>query len=99
MLLVSWLATVVARVRSMVAGVLGRAHVERQMDEEFRHHISMRAEDLVRRGVPAAEASRQAHLEFGHAERHKEAGRAARGDVRASSAVTAPGSGSSGVAK
>jgi predicted permease len=49
------------------------------MAEEFRHHIELRTEDLVRRGVPAAEASRRAHLEFGHVETHREAAQVSRG--------------------
>lgn len=79
MLLLTRLAMLVARLRSLAQGLLRRRHVERHMDEEFRHHVSLRTEDLIRRGVPPAEAARQARLEFGHPERHKEAGRAARG--------------------
>lgn len=49
------------------------------MQEEFRHHIEMRTEDLVRRGLSRREAARQARLEFGHVETHREHARAARG--------------------
>jgi predicted permease len=48
------------------------------MEEEFRHHIELRTEDLVRRGVPSKEAARQARLQFGHVESVKEDARASR---------------------
>jgi predicted permease len=66
-------------VRSLWQGIGHRSDVEREMREEFRHHIEMRTDDLVRQGVPRAEAARRAHLEFGHAETHREAARASRG--------------------
>jgi predicted permease len=49
------------------------------MLEEFRHHIEMRTEDLMRSGIPAREARRQAHVEFGYVEGHREDARAASG--------------------
>ncbi|MCA9572267.1 MAG: hypothetical protein KC656_30720, partial [Myxococcales bacterium] len=49
------------------------------MREEFRTHIEMRTDDLVRTGVPRAQASRRAHLEFGHEESHRDRARRARG--------------------
>lgn len=69
----------VARVRSLIRGLWRRADVEAEMQEEFRHHMEMRAEDLVRRGLAPREARRQARLEFGHVETHREHARAARG--------------------
>ncbi|MHC4925364.1 MAG: ABC transporter permease, partial [Planctomycetota bacterium] len=49
------------------------------MLEEFRLHIELRAEDLVRGGMDPAEARRTAHLEFGHVETHRRSARTARG--------------------
>jgi hypothetical protein len=68
-----------ARLVSLWQGVRRRAAVEADIREEFRHHIALRAEDLVRGGVPVAEAARRAHLEFGHFEGLREEARASRG--------------------
>jgi putative ABC transport system permease protein len=46
--------------------------MEREMDEEMRFHIEARAADLIRQGVPAQEATRQAKIEFGGMETAKE---------------------------
>jgi len=73
------LGGIVARVRSLIRGLWRRADVEAEMQEEFLHHMEMRAEDLERRGIHPREARRQAHLEFGHVETHREHARAARG--------------------
>lgn len=56
---------------------LGR--LDQEMSEEMRFHIDARAADLERRGMPPAEAARQARLEFGGVERYKDEGRRARG--------------------
>lgn len=75
----SGLGGLVARLRSLWRGLRRRAQVEAEMREEFRHHIALRTEDLIRRGLPPAEAARRARIEFGHVESHGEAARAARG--------------------
>src|SRR5690554_3294599 len=75
----SVLSGLAARLRSLWRGLLRRADVEAEMREEFRHHIALRTEDLIRRGLPPAEAARRARIEFGHVESHREAARAARG--------------------
>ena len=49
------------------------------MMDEFRHHIALRTEHLVREGLSPAEAARRARLEFGPVERHREEARASRG--------------------
>ena len=49
------------------------------MNEEFRHHLELRTEELIRRGITPREAARRARIEFGHVETHKEAARASRG--------------------
>jgi hypothetical protein len=69
----------VARLRSLWRGLRRRSDVEAEMSEEFRLHVELRAADLVRSGLSPAEAQRQARLEFGHMESHKEEGRASRG--------------------
>ncbi len=57
-----------ARLRSLWRGVRGGAAVDAEMEEEFRAHIDMRADDLVRQGVPLDEALRRARVEFGSPE-------------------------------
>jgi hypothetical protein len=69
----------IARGRSLWRGVRRRADVETEMAEEFRHRLELRAADLVHTGVSPAEARRQARLEFGCAELHKDDAREARG--------------------
>ena len=76
---IDWLGGLLARVRSFLRGLRSRSAVEAEMREEFRHHIELRTQDLSRRGLPAGEAARRAHLEFGHMEAHREHARAARG--------------------
>jgi putative ABC transport system permease protein len=53
--------------------------MEREMDAELRFHVEAYAEDLIRSGVPRAEAMRRARIEFGSIERAKEECRDARG--------------------
>jgi predicted permease len=64
---------------SWLRAVLQRTRMESEMDAELRFHIEAFAEDLVRSGVPRAEALRRARLEFGGIERAKEECRDARG--------------------
>lgn len=73
------LRRLLARARSYAAGAFRRDEVEAEMLEEFRHHIDMRTEDLVREGMSRREAARKARLEFGHVESWRTEGRAARG--------------------
>jgi len=75
----SALSGLLARLRSLWRGLFRRADVEAEMREEFRHHIALRTEDLIRSGLSPAEATRRAHLEFGHIESHSENARAALG--------------------
>lgn len=72
-------AGIFARVRSLWRGLRHRAEIEAEMREEFLHHVRLRTEDLMRRGLSARVAARQARLEFGHVEGHKEDARASRG--------------------
>jgi len=67
------------RARALLRYISGREALEREMDEEFRSHLSLRADDLERRGLPRAVAERAARTEFGGVEAKKEEGRDARG--------------------
>ena len=58
---------------------LRRSQMDSEMDAEMRFHQEAYAEDLVRRGVPRAEALRRARLEFGGVDKTKEECREARG--------------------
>ena len=69
----------VARVRSLWRGVVRTRRVDADLNEEFRLHIELRAADLVRAGMPTAEAARKARAEFGSTEYHVEKARTARG--------------------
>jgi putative ABC transport system permease protein len=68
-----------ARMRSLWRGLRRRSTLEAEMSEEFMNHLALRTEDLVRRGLSHDAARRQAQLEFGHVETHKDAARASRG--------------------
>ena len=59
--------------------LLGRRRFEREMDDELRAHLDFQTDDLIRRGIPPAEARRRARAAFGAIEGTKEAARAARG--------------------
>ena len=73
------LSGLLARLRSLWHGVRRRPDVEADMDEEFRLHVELRAEDLVKSGLSPNEALRQARLEFGSAHWFKDEGLASRG--------------------
>ena len=88
----------VRRVFAVLRHVFDRATLEREMDEEYRSHIQLRADDLERRGLSRAEAERAARAEFGGVEAQKESAREARGlrlwdEVRANIAFAARGVG------
>jgi predicted permease len=64
------------RLRALV----GRDHLERELQDEMKTHLELEAQDLVRtRGLSVAEARRQAALRFGGVDRHVEAHRDVRG--------------------
>ena len=72
----SWLDGTRARLRLLFA----RQDAERRMNEEFRFHIEMETERLVREvGLEPQEARRRARAAFGGVEAHKEALRDGRG--------------------
>ena len=72
----SWMDGTRARLRLLFS----RQGAERRMNEEFRFHIEMETERLVREaGLDPREARRRARVAFGGVERHKEAVRDGRG--------------------
>ncbi|HEX8696734.1 MAG TPA: ABC transporter permease [Longimicrobium sp.] len=66
-------------VRARLYGLLRKGRIEREMDEEMRFHIRMRAEENVRRGMAPEEARRAAERSFGNLARIKDAARDVRG--------------------
>jgi hypothetical protein len=64
--------TILAYLRSLAGKFLTHSKVARDMDEELRSHVALRADDLERGGVRRPEAERQARLEFGARERYRE---------------------------
>src|SRR5690242_20203308 len=54
------------RLRSRMSALGRRRAFENEMADELSFHIDAYAEDLVRAGVPPAEARRRARLEFGN---------------------------------
>ena len=70
-----WIHAARARAR-----LLFRREAEERMNEEFRFHLEMEADRLVREaGLEPQEARRRARLAFGYEERHKEELRDGRG--------------------
>ena len=68
-----------ARLRSLLRGLRRGDALNDDMEAEFRLHMDLRAEELVRAGLTPAEAARRARLEFGSAPSFIDRGRAARG--------------------
>lgn len=52
--------------------ILRRTQFERDLDDEMQLHVSVRAGDLERVGVPRADAERQARAALGGAQVYKE---------------------------
>ena len=71
--------SVIARIRSLLRGVRRGDALNDDMEAEFRLHMDLRAEELVRTGLTPAEAARRARLEFGSAPSFTDRGRDARG--------------------
>src|SRR5439155_2965116 len=72
-------AAMIRRLLDSLRVLLGRRRFEREMDAELAGHLEFQTEELIRRGVPEAEARRRARAAFGAVEGVKEAARAARG--------------------
>jgi predicted permease len=65
--------------RRLIADLFRRNRVESEMAQELQFHMESRAADLERRGLSPAVARREARLEFGGLEDHKEGCREALG--------------------
>ena len=68
-----------ARFRSWLKWIVKGQRLESEMETEVRFHIESRAADLVRKGLSQQEAMRQARIEFGGIESHKDVMRASLG--------------------
>lgn len=68
-----------ARIRSLLRDLRRGDALNDDMNAEFRLHMDLRAEELVRAGLTPAEAARRARLEFGSAPSYTDRGRDARG--------------------
>ena len=62
----------IAYFRSLVARFFRRAETGRDLEDELRLHIDLRADALEHSGLMRAEAERRARIEFGSPERFKE---------------------------
>ena len=71
--------SLLARIRSLLHALRRGDALNDDMEAEFRLHMDLRAEELVRTGLTPAEAARRARLEFGSAPSFTDRGRAARG--------------------
>lgn len=65
--------------RALWRALFHRRDWERDLDDEMRTHLELRAADLMRRGLTPAAAARQARLEFGASETYRENCREAHG--------------------
>ncbi|HTM50621.1 MAG TPA: ABC transporter permease [Bryobacteraceae bacterium] len=61
-----------ASLKSLWRRIAQRGRWEREMDEELRFHIDARTASLMKTGMPEQQARRQALVEFGGVEAHKE---------------------------
>jgi putative ABC transport system permease protein len=68
-----------ARFRSWLKWIVKRQRLESEMETEVRFHIESYAADLVRKGLSQEKAMRQARIEFGRIETHKDEIRASVG--------------------
>lgn len=61
-----------ARLRSTVVSLFRRSELASQVEEELRFHLEARTDDLVRQGLSPSEAARQARVELGSANTHRD---------------------------
>src|SRR5579872_2754587 len=71
--------TMLSRIRTTWQALTRRVKWERELDEELRLHVELRADALIESGMARAEAERQARIELGSRETYKEEVRAAYG--------------------
>ncbi len=63
---------IIRRLKRLYRSLLLRPTVEAEMEAEMRHHLELEAEELMRSGMPASDAQRQAALRFGGVQQRKE---------------------------
>jgi predicted permease len=68
-----------ARLRLVLRALLRRPRFEQDLGDELRLHLDLRADDLMRSGIPAGEARRRARMELGGVDSVKDDCRQARG--------------------
>jgi putative ABC transport system permease protein len=68
-----------SRLKTALRALLVRSDMERELDDELRHHIERQTEQNIRLGMNAEEASYAARKAFGGVEQAKERSRDARG--------------------
>jgi predicted permease len=68
----------ILRLRSMARNLVRKDRVEHDLDDEIRGYLDMLTEEKIRRGLPRAEARREATIELGGVEQVKEQVREAR---------------------
>jgi predicted permease len=68
-----------SRLQSWLRAITSRSRLENEMDAELQFHLESYIADLVKHGVPQAEATRRAKIEFGGTAVHKEEMRASLG--------------------
>src|ERR1044071_4651939 len=73
------MVSLLARIRSHLRDIRRGDALNDDMQAEFRHHMELRAGELVRAGATPAEGARQARLEFGSTATFTDRGREARG--------------------
>ena len=74
------LTSLARRIARRLRALLRREALDREMDDEMRHHLDLEAQDLARtQGLDPDEARRRALIAFGGVARHEEAHRDARG--------------------
>lgn len=69
----------IARLKFWWRALRHRRAFERDLDDELAFHLAARTDDLVAQGLSAPDASRQARIELGMAELHRDDCRRARG--------------------
>jgi putative ABC transport system permease protein len=66
-------------IRTLLDYVFRRSRIEREMDDEFRSHVKLRAAELERQGLSRTDAGRRARIEFGGYQKYKDECREALG--------------------
>lgn len=75
----SWIARMVAPLRSWLRAAFRRGELERRMESELECHLENLTRDLIRSGFSQEEAARRARMAVGPALKHKEEMRASFG--------------------